>query len=261
VPRFSPRETVGVVPSAGFGQRLYPYPLAKELFPIGYQTIEVNGRLEKRPKVVSQYLIENMALAGIRRVFVVLGPGKHEIMAYYGNGQAYGIQMAYLFQDQPRGMPYAIDLITPWLRGDETVVLGMPDTLIEPRDSFLALLQAHHDWQADLTLGLFSARNPARFGMIGLDPDYNVIEHIDKPAHTSLEWLWGIACWGPAFSALLHEQLAKGGSVPNQEVVLGSCFDAALAQHLRVKGLPFQDGSYLDIGTYDDIGKALERYR
>jgi glucose-1-phosphate thymidylyltransferase len=97
--------------------------------------------------------------------------------------------------------------------------------------------------------------------MIGIDLRCNVIEHVDKPTQTSLEWLWGIACWGPAFSALLHEQLAQGGSAADREVVLGSCFDAALAQHLRVKGLPFPNGSYLDIGTYDDIGKALERYR
>jgi len=186
-------ELIGIVPAAGAGSRLSPYPNAKELFPIGYQRVRVNDRIERRPKVISQYLIENMINGGVRRFFFILGEGKHDIMHYYGNGSSYDVDVAYLFQEQLHGMPFAIDLVYPWLRGDETVVMGMPDTLIEPGDAFAKLLSAHRRWNADLTLGLFRTDKPAKFGMIGIDDESNVIEHVDKPSQTDLRWLWGIA--------------------------------------------------------------------
>lgn len=257
-------ELVGIVPAAGKGQRLAPYPLPKELFPIGYQIVEINGLPQKRPKVVSQYLIEALVAAGLSRLFLVIGPGKLGIVEYFRNGESYGVPIAYIFQPEAKGMPYAIDLVTPWLKGDETILMGMPDTIFEPRDAFRRLLNAHQDWKADLTLGLFQTDSPQKFGMIGLDADYNVIEHVDKPATTRLRWLWGIACWGPRFTALMHHVLVTQGSDiaarKGREVVLGDIIDVALDVGLRVKGLPFEDGFYIDIGTYEDLRQAVKLY-
>ncbi len=257
-------ELVGIVPAAGKGQRLAPYPLPKELFPIGYQVVEVDGRPQKRPKVVSQYLIEALVKVGLSRLFIVIGPNKLEIVEYFRNGESYGVPIAYIFQSEARGMPYALDLVTPWLKGHETVLMGMPDTIFEPHDAFQKLLAAHQNWKADLTLGLFSTDSPQKFGMIGLDPDYNVIEHVDKPSSTHLKWLWGIACWGPRFTTLMHEVLeTRGADIvarKGREVVLGDIFDVAISVGLRVKGLPFEDGRYIDTGTYEDLRQAVRLY-
>jgi glucose-1-phosphate thymidylyltransferase len=255
----TPRRIVGIIPAAGMGRRLFPYPNAKELFPIGYQEIEIDGHLEKRPKVISQYLVESMIAGGARQLYFVLGYGKDDIMSYYGSGQAFGVNIAYLFQDELLGMPYAIDLASPWLRGDETIIMGMPDTVIEPKNVYHRLVDFHWAEQSDLTLGLFRTANPSKFGMVSLDEHYNVLEQVDKPAQTSLQWLWGIACWGPRFVELLHSTVSN--ATPREhEMVLGNIFDAALARGFRVKGLPFEDGSYIDIGTYNDLKFALERY-
>jgi glucose-1-phosphate thymidylyltransferase len=121
------------------------------------------------------------------------------------------------------------------------------------------LVDFHWAESSDLTLGLFRTRNPSKFGMVGFDSHYDIIVHEDKPAHTQLQWLWGIACWGRRFSELLHATIAA--ALPQEhEMVLGNIFDAALACGFRVKGLPFEDGSYIDIGTYNDLKFALERY-
>jgi len=257
-------EVIGIVPAAGKGKRLAPYPLPKEMLPVGYQIIEVNGQSQKRPKVVSQYLIEALAIAGVSRIFIVIGPGKFDIVEYYRNGEDYGIPIAYIFQPEAKGMPYALDLVTPWLKGCETVLMGMPDTIFEPRDAFQRLLSAHQAWEADLTLGLFKTNFPQKFGMIGLDQEYNVIEHIDKPQTTHLKWLWGIACWGPRFMVLMHEVLKALSSTSaerkGREVIFGDIIDAALNAGLRVKGLPFEEGRYIDIGTYEDLKQAILLY-
>jgi len=221
----------------------------------------VDGELRKCPKVVSQYLIEALAIGGVSRIFIIIGPGKLDIVEYYRNGEDYGIPVAYIFQSEAKGMPYALDLVTPWLKGCETVLMGMPDTIFEPRDAFRRLLSAHQNWGADLTLGLFKTNSPQKFGMIGLDPEYNVIEHIDKPQATHLKWLWGIACWGPRFTVLMHEVLKTLSSANTEqrgrEVVFGDIIDAALKAGLRVKGLPFEEGRYIDIGTYEDLKQAV----
>ncbi len=258
------QEVIGIVPAAGKGRRLAPYPLPKELFPVGPQWVEIDGQWQQRPKVISQYLIEAMVKAGLQRLFLVLGPGKLDIVEYYRNGEAYGVPFAYVFQSQAGGMPYALDLVTPWLKGDELILMGMPDTIIEPPDAFQRLLHAHRTWEADLTLGLFKTDRPQKFGMIGLDAEGNVVEHVDKPRTTHLTWLWGITCWGPRFTALLHETLQTQGPAiaarKGREVILGDIFDQALRVGLRVKGLPFEDGRYIDIGTYDDLRQAVLLY-
>jgi glucose-1-phosphate thymidylyltransferase len=250
---------VGIVPAAGMGRRLFPYPNAKELFPIGYQQVEIDGHFEKRPKVISQYLVESMIAGGAQQLYIILGYGKQDIMNYYGSGQTFGVNIAYLFQEELHGMPYAIDLTASWLRGDETVIMGMPDTIVEPKNVFQRLVDFHLAEKSDLTLGLFKTLNPSKFGMVAIDSQFNVIEHVDKPTHTRLQWLWGIACWGARFTELIHTRLSSL-VLHEREVVLGDIFDTALLQGLRVKGLPFEDGRYVDIGTYDDLKRALEEY-
>src|SRR5436190_19874865 len=155
---------IGVVPAAGKGTRLAPFPCPKELFPVGYQDYPLAGRVEKRPKVISQYLIENIVLAGVKKMLVVLGPGKHDIMSYYGDGSRHGCEIAYLFQERLNGMPGALDLAHAWA-GDAKSLFGMPDSMIEPKDAFRSMLTYHRGSVADVTLGDLSMDRPHNFEM------------------------------------------------------------------------------------------------
>ena len=83
-------QLVGIVPAAGKGTRLAPFPCAKELFPIGFQPHTVRGIIEQRPKVVSQYIIENMVEAGVNRILIIVGEGKQDVVEYYGGGSRFG---------------------------------------------------------------------------------------------------------------------------------------------------------------------------
>ncbi len=251
-------DIVGLIPAAGKGTRLAPFPCPKELFPVGYQDYEVNGRLERRPKVVSQYLLEQMVKAGARRIFIIVGEGKQDIMHYYGAGRRFGTNVAYLYQDVLRGMPFALDLAYPWLRG-ETVIFGMPDTIVEPRDAFARLVAHHQAREADLTLGIFDTDTPWKFSPVKLDDEGRVVYNVDKPCQTDLYNTWGICCWGPRFTELMHHFLAQIAQ-KDREVVLSEVFGEALRQDLAVYGLYFADGQYLDIGTADELDTALRKF-
>jgi len=249
---------IGLVPAAGKGTRLAPFPCPKELFPIGYQDYTLPGRVEKRPKVISQYLIENILLAGVKRVLVVLGPGKHDIMSYYGDGSRHGCEIAYLFQERLNGMPGALDLAYAWA-GDATILFGMPDTMIEPKDAFKKMLADHHGSGADVTLGVFPTDNPQKFGMVEFNDSGEVLSTIDKPKSTHLTYMWGCACWSAGFSRLMHGYLIRNAHC-EKEIVLGDVFNEALKLKLKVRAYPFPEGLYMDIGTAAELDSTLKKF-
>jgi glucose-1-phosphate thymidylyltransferase len=47
--------------------------------------------------------------------------------------------------------------------------------------------------------------------------------------------------------------------LPRKELAIGDVIQAAIAAGLQVKALPFEEGSYLDIGTPEDLVKAVQQ--
>lgn len=247
-----------IIPAAGRGSRLLPFPCPKELFPIGYQDYMVGGRMEKRPKVVSQYLIENIIAAGAEKALIIIGADKWDIIRYYGDGSRFNTNVAYLYQEQLTGMPGAIDLARP-LVGDDTVLFGMPDTIIEPVDCFTRLRGYHEANSVDLTLALIPTDNPSKFGMVDIDENGVVRTTIDKPKKTNLRLMWGAACWSPRFTNLLGKFLLDR-PYSGTEIVLGDVFNHAIEVGLKVRGVEFGEGKYMDIGTADELDMALKQF-
>ena len=252
------KKLIAIIPAAGKGSRLAPFPCPKELYPIGYQDIVVNGIIQKRPKVISQYLIENIAKAGVKNFYIILGEEKSKIMDYYGNGSRFGINISYLYQEQLSGMPFALNLVLPWEK-EATVVFGMPDTIIEPRDYFKQLLKYHNLNNSDLTLGLFETEFPSKFGMTAFDKNNNVIYTIDKPVKTELKYAWGSACWSKKFTFLMNDFLLSQ-NYTSKEVVLGDIFNFAIEKKLTVKALVIDNAQYIDIGTSEELAIALKKF-
>ena len=252
------REIVGLIPAAGAARRVSPLPGSKELFPIGFREIPVNGHVQIRPKVVSQYLLDNMFRAGARKVWMVLGKHKSDIMHYYGDGSDFGGHIAYLLMDKLWGMPYTLDQAWPWLNHD-TVLFGMPDTIFTPVDAFEQLLDDHNRSGADVTLGVFPTDQPHKLCVVDLDESGRVLYMVDKSAETHLRQAWGCACWSPSFTEFMHQYLS---ALPlgDREVVLADVFRAAMEEGLALHGVLFEEGEYIDIGTPDDLAAAIRRF-
>jgi glucose-1-phosphate thymidylyltransferase len=252
---------VGLIPAAGKGTRLYPFPGPKELFPIGFHTEYALLGDKTWPKPVSQYTVERMVDAGVGRIYFVTNHQKLGIMEYYGSGVHFGTSVAYLCQDKPNGTAWAADALYPWIDpGDTTVLYGMPDTLIYPENAYWRVLRYHEMKCADLTLGAFWTSEPQKYGVIYLDPnDQRVLLHQDKPQITVTdqaprrELMWGMACWGPRFTSLLHDVVLNN---EDQEILnIGDVFDVAI-NFLKVYGLVLPDGTYADTGTSEGIAEA-----
>ena len=211
-----------------------------------------------------------MRLAGVTKVYVVLREGKWDIPAYLGDGTMLDMHLAYLMMHLPFGAPYTLDQAYPFVQ-DTLVAFGFPDIVFQPDDAFVRLLARQTTTDADVVLGLFPAHQPHKMDMVELDgSDGRIRSIVIKPTQTHLHYTWIIAVWTPAFTHFMHEYLAAiqearddaDGDAPEQrELFVGDVIQAAIHDDLRVEAVFFPDGNYLDIGTPDDLVRAVRNSR
>ncbi len=250
------QETIALIPAAGRATRLGVLPCSKELYPIGLQD-DASGL----PKVAGHFLLERLRAAGITRAYIVLRPGKWDIPTYFGDGAKFGMTLAYLMMGAPFGAPYTLDQAWPFVR-HARIALGFPDILFEPFDAYTRLLVRQTQTGADVVLGLFAADRPHKSDMVELDSRDAVIRILIKPPTTKLHYSWMLAVWSPGFTAFMHDYLAA--ALPNQtrmrELFVGDVMQAALDAGLKIEAHRFDDGHAIDIGTPEDLRRAIGRY-
>jgi glucose-1-phosphate thymidylyltransferase len=245
-----------------------PLPCSKEIFPVGFSRPETAAIPEDmRPRPVADYLLERMQLAGAKRIFIVLKQGKWDIPAYFGSGKARGLDLAYLLAEVPYGAPFTVRQALPFA-ADAIVLFGLPDIIFDPADAFTHLLARQRSSGADVTLGLFKATQPHKVDMVELGRGQWVRRIEIKPERTALDRTWLIATWTPVFSAYLASYLqqeedavghrykaADGGR--QAEYYMGHVLQGALADGLRVASVCFEAGAYIDVGTPEDLYRAV----
>jgi glucose-1-phosphate thymidylyltransferase len=256
--RLTEDQLVGIIPAAGKGSRIAPLPGSKEVFPIGFSDRTIEGVQKRCPKVVSQYLIDRMIVAGVTHIHIVISEGKWDIMRYYGDGTSFGVNISYLLVEEMIGMPFTLNIAFPWVRG-ATVIFGMPDTIFKPIDAFSQMLTQHRKLKSDLTLGLFPTDQPWRLSMVKFDEENRVVSVTDKPTTSELRYTWGCGCWGVRFTELLNHHLQERKQQPG-EVVLADYFNMAIADGLTVRALAFNEGEYIDIGSPQDLESAVKLF-
>jgi glucose-1-phosphate thymidylyltransferase len=227
------------------------YP--KELLPIVYEPASgTSGGV--RARAVAEYALDAIRATGADGVLIIVAPWKLDVLTYFGDGRSFGIDLGYLFQEEARGLPHALDLAYPWVAQDH-VVFAMPDTIVAPSDALALLRESYTRADADLALAVFPTDEAHRMGPVVMDGE-RVVRVYDKPELPPVMNTWGAAVWGPAFSRLLHDSL-YGRSDDTAEPALGDYFDLAVRSGLNVVARHFPLGSYEDAGTNIGILRCL----
>jgi glucose-1-phosphate thymidylyltransferase len=232
----------GIIPAAGLGSRIQPLAFSKELLPVG-------SRMEagiERPRAVSEHLIERMIAGGVDKICFVIALGKSDIINYYGS-RIGGASIAYVVQQEPRGLCDAIFCALPLIRPDEPVVVGLPDTIWFPE---AALAPLPDD---EFSFLLFPAERPEFFDAVVTDV-VGRVEAIEVKRHGARShWIWG------AFKlpgAVLHELHALWREPGRGDEYVGTLVNAWLERGGQARGV--RGGEvYVDVGTLNGYREAV----
>jgi glucose-1-phosphate thymidylyltransferase len=245
-------ELIGLIPAAGRGVRLgLPYP--KELYPV---------IRDNRYKPISQFVVNNMSVAGIQHIVFVINDTKHQLIGFFGDGHRFNCNLSYVVQEQRThqgkstspGLSDALDSAYHLVRG-KTVCFGMADTIMQPEDVFKRGLEESSP-DDDVILLLFPTERPEKFGMVRFDADGRVLEIVDKPKQTDLGEMWGCIVWRPRFTEYLHESV-RGRDVSDFALIMNT----AIQSGYRFRAVHISDGVYIDLGTYEEIADLDRKYR
>ena len=233
----------GIIPAAGNGTRIQPLAFSKELLPVGSRH---DGTTE-RPKAVSEYLVERFMLAGVRKICFVIGPGKLDIVQYYGAGIG-NADIAFVVQTQAAGLCDAIFRASPLIGADEPVAVGLPDTIWFPERALLELPPDR------LSFLLFPVAHPELFDSVTLE-DSGRITRIDvKSAQSRSNWIWGaFQMPGPVFHELHRFWSARNG----RDEYFGTLVNAWIGQGGEAIGVR-AGSAYVDVGTLHGYREAMQ---
>jgi glucose-1-phosphate thymidylyltransferase len=233
----------GIVPAAGAGSRIQPLAFSKELLPVGSR---LDGDTE-RPRAVSEYLIERLIRGGTDKICFVISPGKSDILEYYGCGTG-TTSFAYVVQPHPGGLCDAIFRALPFIHPDESVAIGLPDTIWFPENGFCELPED------SLSFLLFPVEHPEFFDAVILD-DLNRVREIQvKTPQPDSSWIWG------AFKmpgGILHELFVLWQQRERSDEYFGTLVNAWLAQGGTARGV-CAGKAYVDVGTLHGYREAIK---
>lgn len=232
----------GIIPAAGAGSRIQPLAFSKELLPVGSR---VEGDSE-RPRAVSEYLVERMIRGGADKLCFVISPGKTDILEYYGS-RLWGADIAYVVQPNPGGLCDALFRALPLISREESVLIGLPDTVWAPEDGFLQL-------PADvLSFLLFPVEHPELFDSVVTAPDGSVEEIEVKRKGARSNWIWGAVRMPGHVLHDLHELWCRP---ERRDEYLGTLVNAWLAEGGRAVGVR-AGRAYVDVGTLHGYRSAV----
>lgn len=204
------------------------------------------------------FTLEAMQKAGIKHLIFTINPKKTDLLTFLGNGKQFGMEFSYCIHPEPRSLPESINEAYHLIK-NKTVIFAMPDTCVLPPDFLNTLLREHEaNYGGVATFGCFQTDNPTKFGMVKYEGDI-VLEIIDKPQFTDLQWMWGAIVWSPDVTEKIKDfvKVKKGTDAGLKEMILTDAFSPLIKEE-KVFCYRFAQGSYQDLGTYDEIRKWIK---
>ncbi|KKU45232.1 MAG: Nucleotidyl transferase [Microgenomates group bacterium GW2011_GWA2_46_7] len=216
----------GSIPAGGLGTRLQPLGFSKELAP-------VQGR------AVIEYLIERMVRSGIDKIFINTAPDKTDLIHYLSDKSPYHDHLIFLVRER-KGLLDGITLPQQFLRPDDELYFGLPDTIWYPKDAYIQV--AHQ--AGELVLGLFDTGTPERFDSVVIDHQHQIQSIEVKVQEPKTKWTWAIGKLTVRAARLLESNPLFGASLHTY------------SQAHRAFAVQLHGSSCLDIGIPEDYAKA-----
>ena len=218
-----------------------------------------------------QYLLEMLRDKGITEVIFALGYMGEMIEEYFQDGSAFGLKIAYSYEEEPLGTGGAIRNALPKILEEEVLVLNA-DTYF-PMD-YQGLLRFHQENDGDFSLATRAIEDISRYGAVRRDPAGRILAWNEKlgdggqqPGEGSKQPIEGNAQQAASSSPKSLSGEINGGiyvmkksliaEIPEGKQSLEQdCIPKWLSEGKRIFGLPFH-GYFMDIGIPEDYQQFI----
>ncbi len=218
-----------IILAGGKGIRLKPYTTSfpKSLVPIGdYPILEI--------------ILMQLKKYGFNKITLAVGHLASLIQAYFGNGEKWGVEISYSFEDRPLGTAGPLKLIK---ETEENFLVLNSDDLTDL--NYFEFFNYHIRHKNTITISRFVKKVKIDFGVIEADENSVLKDYIEKPEYTYTVSM-GIYAFNRKALDFIPEntyfdfpQLIK--SLINNDIAV-NCFD--------------HKGFWLDIGRPEDYETA-----
>jgi glucose-1-phosphate thymidylyltransferase len=236
-------DPIALIPAAGFATRLGPLPCSKEILPLGWSPENPQGC--GRPLI--GYLLERLALGGVRDGIIITRPQKGDIAETLGDGHEWDLDLHYVLTEATSSTIETLDRAYDRVRG-RSIVLGYPDMVFRPADAYASVIATQRETGAEVVLGLFPTTQPEASDMVELDANGTISALVIKQPDRGLLYMWSIAAWSARFTDYLHDHLRLGAN-PSSEPYVGDVIQSAIRDGLDVRAECFPHGASIDLGT------------
>ena len=246
---------LALVPAAGVASRLPQLRTSKEMSSVPMHP--GLGSADSKAEPVICHLLRSLRLANIIETRIVLRTGKWDIPDHLSNADWDDMNLRYTITSGTSGVPETI-LLGLADKPAANVLFGFPDILFEPVTAFETMSIRLLESAADVVLGAFPTRNPAKMDMIGIEADSSVSRIDIKNADSPFDLTWILAAWRQSFTAYVvdiqrDEPARVADKAAHSPVHLGHVLQLAIEDGMRVEAQAFPGGRSIDIGTPDDL--------
>jgi NDP-sugar pyrophosphorylase family protein len=217
-----------IILAGGKGTRLKPYThvLPKPLVPVG-------------EKPILAILIQQLKNQGIHEITLCVNHMGELIMAYFGDGEKFGVSIEYSREENPLGTIAPLKLIKNL---PENFLLMNGDLLTDL--NFQDLYNFHLESNALITVGTYQRKVNIDFGIVKIE-DNRISGFLEKPWYD-----YSVSMGVYAFNRKVLDFVPDHQFFGFDDLML-----TLLNQKQEIKAYPF-DGYWLDIGRPEDFDKA-----
>jgi dTDP-glucose pyrophosphorylase/CBS domain-containing protein len=224
----APSSVAAVIMAGGFGSRLKPLTdhVPKPMLPVG-------------DKPLLELTIDRLRDAGIRRVSITTHHLAEQITHHFGNGDGFGIDVAYVAEEQPLGTAGALRLMA-----DASVPVLVINGDILTRVDFRDMVAYHRQHRATATIGVTRHEVTVPYGVV--ESDGPRVRRMQEKPRLGFLVNAGIYILEPG----VQRYIPAGCRFDMTQLI-----DCLLAAHEPVVMFPIVE-SWLDIGCPDDYQRA-----
>lgn len=252
---------IGVITAGGEGTRLYPLTRAypKELIPFcGIPILE--------------YGIDLFKKNGIGDIYIVTGRKKGALSDYLGSGETFGVNIAFVTQEEPKGLADAVLKTKNYIVNsrDDDFVLLLGDTILRGYNDLGEMINLHKKEGATSTILVEKVTEPERFGVVKfkkLENGFGAIESLyEKPKTPELkkeyeiDGKWHAIAGAYVFEKDIFDYIEQTEPDANNEIQLTDSMKLALRHDRKTIGYILK-GKRIDVGTWDYLKEEQNTFQ